>query len=204
MKQIFNKKSDGKNRGFLLVELIVALFIFSLVMTISIGSIVNLLDANRKTQSLKSVMNNLNLVLDTMTKAIAVGSKYHCGPAGAPDNCPVGDTQMTFESNEDIDGDGNFDDKVTYALNTDIPGKYYIERILDSEISTRTRMTAPEIDITGLTFVVSGAIPYQGGSDLEQPKVIILVEGTTKPTPRNTQSPFHIQTVVTQRLPDNL
>ena len=69
-----NKKQNQK--GFVLAELIVAIFIFTIVMVVSMGAIVSLIDANRKTQSLKSVMNNLNIAVDLMSRTIIVGTNY--------------------------------------------------------------------------------------------------------------------------------
>lgn len=188
--------------GFLLVELIVALFLFSLVMTISVGSIIQLLDANRKTQSLKSVMNNLNLALDSMTKAIAVGRDYDCGViADGVTDCEIpGDNQINFESNEDLSGDGILD-TITYSFRVDAEGKGYLARAMDG--GTPIRMTAPEIDITNLTFVVTGTAPFDSG-DRQQPKVWISIQGMTREDPRGTGSTFRVQTAISQRIPDNL
>jgi len=192
-----NPKNNKK--GFLLVEVIVALFLFSLVMTISIGSIISLLDANRKTQSQKSVMNNLDLTLDSMTRAIAVGKNYHCGDDEDPEDprdCISGNNnEITFESNEDLNNNGNLD-LITYSRNGS-SGNRYIGRTTDS--GSTIRMTAPEIDVAQLRFLVTGT---DGIPNTKQPKVIILIDGTSKPAPRGTASPFHIQTIVSQRIPD--
>ncbi len=188
-------------------EVIVAIFLFSLVMTIGMGSIITLLNANRKTQSIKSVMNNLNLALDSMTKVIAVGKDYHCGGSGnlnTPLDCQNGATQMTFESNEDLYPLGNPDglpDHITYSLQSDSFGGY-IERKIDG--GSATRMTAPEIDITKMRFFVLGTAPFGGGLDNEQPKVVILIEGATKMAAQDAGSSFQIQAMTSQRIPDNL
>lgn len=47
-------------KGFTLVEMIVAIFVFSVVMVISTGALVSIIGANRKAQSVKSVMNNVD------------------------------------------------------------------------------------------------------------------------------------------------
>src|SRR3989344_8697452 len=53
-------------RGFTLVEMIVAIALFSIVMVVSVGALLALVTANRKAQALQSVMNNLNIALDGM------------------------------------------------------------------------------------------------------------------------------------------
>ena len=57
-------KKSKLNRGFTLIELMTAVSIFVVVMTISMGAILNIFDANRKARTLKTVLNNLNLVVE--------------------------------------------------------------------------------------------------------------------------------------------
>lgn len=209
VKNLYNKKKYlRKNQGFLLAELIVAIFLFSLFATVSIGSVINLLDANRKTHSLKSITNNLNQALDSMTKEMAVGKRYACGSGATPLDCPFpgGGTSITFLSNEDMNGDGTLNDAITYRFvpaDTEAGTNGYIER----EISTlngghAVRMTAHEVNITDMVFFVTGTTPFTS-SDTYQPKVVIWIDGTTTDAPRGTDSSFHIQTSVTQRVPDD-
>ena len=69
-------KSD---KGFTLVEMIVAVALFAVVMLISVGTLLALVGANRKAQALQSVINNLNITLDGMVRAIRMGGNFHCG-----------------------------------------------------------------------------------------------------------------------------
>jgi type II secretory pathway pseudopilin PulG len=211
MSHFFNKKKyPKKNQGFLLAELIVAVFLFSLFATVSIGSIINLLDANRKTQSLKSITNNLNQVLDSMTKELAVGKDYDCGYVGGPTDCPfpTGGSSITFLSNEDTNGDGVINDLlITYRFNAPDPetgdGGYIEREINPISGGPAIRMTAKEVNITKLVFFVNGTAPFTL-PDTYQPKVTIFIDGTTKTAPRGSDSSFHIQTSVTQRIPDDI
>ncbi len=209
--KITNGSNDRRNtRGFFLVELIVAISIFGIVMSISIGSLVSALDANRKTQALSSVLNNLNVVLDTMTKNIAVGTHYHCEAASEfppePQDCNVetgGAGEISFLFNEDIDHDGSLNDTITYAFEPGTPERSgYISRtITNGETGFETgptRMTAPEVNITDMRFYVSGSTP----NDSEQPKVQIYIAGSSLAGPRIGVTEFKVQTLVSQRIPD--
>lgn len=170
-------------KGFLLVELIVAVFLFSIVMVVAMGAIVSAIDANKKTQSLESVMNNLNLALDEITRSLAVGSNYQ----GVPD---VETDEITFESQ-----DGEL---VTYKIH-DLSTRGYISRKVDVG-GRELRMTAYEINLqSGTHFRISG-IPGSVGS-AEQPRVEIFLNGTVKAGPRN-DTDFSLQTMVSQRIPD--
>lgn len=66
-KNILNKNNK---KGFTLIEMIVSVFIFSIVMTVAAGSILSIMQSNKKAQSLKAVMNNMNLSLESIVKDI--------------------------------------------------------------------------------------------------------------------------------------
>ena len=170
-------------KGFTLIELMVAVSIFIIIMTISMGSIIGIFNVNRKSRTLKTVLNNLNLTTESMSKEMRFGKNYHCGSGDVttPQNCPSGDTLMSFLSNDGA--------QITY-------------RSRDNGIEKRVGngsyipITAPEIIIDDLTFYTLGA----GTSDTLQPKVIMIIKshaGTGK-----SRSDFTLQTLVSQRVLD--
>ena len=71
-----NKKSNEK--GFTLIEMIVSIAIFIVVAIVAIGALMRVIDANKKSQSLKTSINNLNFALESMSREMRVGSNYHC------------------------------------------------------------------------------------------------------------------------------
>lgn len=171
-------------KGFTLIELMVAVSIFIIVMTISMGSIISVFDANRKSRSLKTVLNNLNLTVESMSKEMRFGKNYHCGSSGiltVPQNCPSGDIFISFLSSDNV--------QITYrllnqAIEKEVGGGGYIA------------VTAPEIIIDDLIFYTLGA----GTSDTLQPKVLMRIKshaGTGKG-----RSDFILQTLVSQRFFD--
>lgn len=176
-------------KGFTLIELMVAVSIFIIVMTISMGAIIGVFDANRKSRSLKTVLNNLNLAVESMSKEIRFGKNYHCGASGdltTPQNCQnaSGDhTLMSFLSSDNL--------QIIYRLNGNI-----IEKSIDGG-GTYIAITAPEIVIDDLTFYTIGA----GISDTLQPKVIIKIKSHAGATDKG-RSDFTLQTLVSQRVLD--
>src|SRR3989338_987870 len=80
-------------RGFTLIEMLVSVAIFSVVMLIALGSLLAMSESDRKAQTLKSVINNLNFSLDSMSRTIRTGTMYHCdvaqGSISAPRDCAV-------------------------------------------------------------------------------------------------------------------
>lgn len=194
-----NKRQGTKNekqKGFTLIEIMTALSIFIIVITVSMGSIIGVFDTNRKSRSLKIVMSNLNTALETMSREIRFGRNYHCeldnlsgGNFTPPLNCnvPGGGVLLSFLSN---DGE-----QIVYVLNDDGA----IEASFDGG-SSYTPITAPEINIQNLSFYVVGA--GEAPANTLQPKVYISVRGEAGGTDK-TKTSFAIQTMVSQRYLDN-
>ena len=58
--------------------MIVALGIFTVVALVAIGALVRITDANRKSITLKTTINNLNFALESLSREMRVGGGYHC------------------------------------------------------------------------------------------------------------------------------
>jgi len=169
--------------GFTLIELMTSLSLFIIVMTISMTSIFGVFNANRKSRSLKTVMSNLNLAVESMSREMRFGQVYHCGEGDVTSvqNCPTGDTSMSFLSSENK--------QITYRLNNQS-----LEKKIDS--GDYVKVTAPEVVIDDLVFYTLGA----GLDNLLQPKVIIKIESHAGIG--NDRTDFTLQTMVSQRALD--
>ncbi len=182
-------KSDS---GFSLIEIMVSMSLFITVIVISMGSILSVLDANRKSQSLRAVMDNLNFTLESMTRTIRFGNHYHCGSSGntsLPLDCASGADSLTLVGPDNA--------SVTYKLVSS-----RIDRIVDNGVSPQEAfVTSVDVTITKLTFYVFGSAEFNGGADLYQPQVILVISGYAG-TKASSQSTFTIETTVSQRLFD--
>jgi len=185
-----NKK---QNKGFTLIEIMTALSIFIIVMTVSMGSIIGIFDTNRKSRSLKVVMSNLSIAVETMSREIRFGRNYHCEtsadatpPFTAPQNCPNGGELVSFLSNDN--------EQIVYRVNNNS-----IEASKDGGL-TYSQITAPEIKIDRMAFYVIGA----GIAPLNnlQPRVYMNIGGQSGTTDK-TKSSFSLQTMISQRYLDN-
>lgn len=188
MTAFFHNIFRRHDAGFTLVEMIVGVFLFTVVMLVAVGALMSVMDANRRAQSTKSVMNNLNFALESMTREIRTGKEYSTTVLG-------GDT-IDFL---DKDGCG-----ITFTLSdTDDNKKNEIVRSVaqkgecPKEGSSNVPMTAPEVEISSLQFYAYGVDPGDG----VQPHVIIIVRGVAGVSAR-TRVPFNLQTFVTQRFLD--
>ncbi len=194
MRKFFKKeKSEGNRvlnktgvssakaeRGFTLVEILVALALFITVMTIGLGSVINVLEANRKSDSLKSVMTNLNFALEVMSRDIKFGDSYSCSIS----TCSSGDTSIYFRNSDGIN--------VRYRLNNS-----RIEKSVDNG-ATYQIITAPNIVVQDMRFYIFG---YNTG-DGAQPRVLISIRGYSGTKP-SIQTTFVVQTTVSQRVLDS-
>jgi type II secretory pathway pseudopilin PulG len=184
----------GQNSaGFTIIELIVAIGLFIVVSLVALGSLLSIVDVNRKTQSTKSILNNLNFAVESMSKSMRVGSAYHCGAGGvqidSPQNCVSGDSYIAFESSKgDRDNSG---DQIVYRMSGN-----RLERSKDSGANF-IGVTAPEVELTpgtGVRFYVLGTTP----GDNAQPRIIIVLSGKVGIKDK-TSTDFNIYTSVSQR-----
>jgi len=198
--------------GFTLIEMLVAVSLFAIVMTISVGALLALVDANKKAQATQSVMNNLNVALDGMVRNIRMGATYHCDAATETNktvlstgaDCVSGGELLAFEAF------GNSAD------DTDDQWVYWLEnkrlyRSIDGR-SSKLPITAPEVEIDSFNVFVTGAAgTLNTTGDTTQPKVVFTIQGTAGAedslysvvgTAKKIRTTFNIQAVASQRLLD--
>ena len=161
--------------GFTLIELIVALGVFMMVMTITLSAFLNIIDIQKKTEAFRKVNDNLNFAMEAIMREIREGTKY------CPSGCASGSFSFT---NKDLD-------TIKYELNTG----GYIERTKGTDA---LRMTSDGIKITNLSFLVKGNV----AGDKQQPLVIISISGESG-TKEKLKSSLDLQATVSQRKLDS-
>jgi len=174
-----------KNKGFTLVELLVAIGLFTLIASISIGAILSVFDANKRAQSTKTVVDNLNLSIEDMARTVRFGNTYHCGSGGTltnTQNCPDNTNGDTFLA---VQFKGSM---IIYRLNGTA-----IERS-DNGGTSYKAITSPEMVVQYLRFYVFGT----SINDTNQPYVIAVIQGYVGNKPTR-QSKFSIETIMSQR-----
>ena len=200
------------SQGFTLVELLVASAIFSVVSIVAVGAILTINDANRKTQAIRAVVDNMNFTMESMSRKLRTGSNYHCdpittgvGPGGTSVSerpCPIvggevkGATSMAYLSSEDITG--NLQGQVViYKLERPIPctgtcrGRIITYKKDNNSTPIPVDMTPPEIDVQDLRFYVRTG---------RKPSVLISISGEIKLARANLSTSFNLQTTVSSRL----
>jgi prepilin-type N-terminal cleavage/methylation domain-containing protein len=216
MKDIFHKKtkasmSDTLSRGFTLIEVMIAMAIFTILITIGIGSVLNAMQQHKSTENLRSVLDTLNFVMEDMTHNLRLATNVHCLASGevmsfssdtdpvTPQNCPFS-SSIAHNSIVFNDQNGNL---VTYLISSGVgglPSKILKQKGFDP---SNLQVISPDevsMDFAQSGFTVYGAEPTTAG-DVSQPVVIIRLVGSV--TYKNTVSNFAIESTVTLRALDS-
>ena len=179
----------------------VSVMIFSVVMTVALGALLAMSHADQRAEAVKSVVNNLNFALDSMSRTIRTGYNYHCGTSGsdfstpAPQNCSGAGGSQTYLAFRAADGTLK-----AYCLDA---GVIKWEEVTSGSLGTNCSaadfypLTADSITITSLQFIVTGA----AAGDAVQPKVTLLLSGEYRVSATQTTQ-FNLQTSITQRIYD--
>lgn len=104
--------ASTKNRGFTLVEVLVATAMFTIIMVVLGSVMANMTAAHARTRGLRMALDNASTALEYMTREVRYGSLFHCnrniGNLSLPRDCPNGDDSIVFN-----DSVGN---QITYYL----------------------------------------------------------------------------------------
>jgi len=213
------KKYRGiqKERGFTLVEMIVSLGLFTIVLFLATSALLTIVNADRKSRATRIAIDNLNLTLENMARRIKTGSIYNCGGGIGTKDCSVAQSSFSFSDQTGVhtvykraQGTGNT------ASGSGCGSLYRVTQgcILrfDSTTGIFIPITSPEMDITNVSFFVSGSAPCGSVApskvcltNNQQPAVAIVIDGSFGFSSVNTsaKSSFKIQTALTQRTYDN-
>lgn len=197
-------QTQKQKKGFTLIEVMVAITIFSIVMTITMGAIFSIVSANKKAQALNAVINSLNFSIEAMVRDLRTGYNYYCGGEKSSDaevrDCAPGDTTVSFLSTQS--SQSGIDKIVTYDLNTTdytspnvggitkkigIGGDYFF-------------LTSQEVDIKEMKFYVTNS-DHTNASDYKQARILLVIKGEGR-VPGVGVTPFSLQTLISQRKTD--
>jgi len=191
---LIKSKFTARYTGFTLLEMIVAVGVFSFVAVISTGSLLMLTSAQRKAVALQEIQDNLRFTMDSMARDIQIGIRYYCqifpseelDVSGTSRNCAIdegGGKMLTFKNQ-----DSNW---ITYRLGNGAIEKLSRNNLDDPQIFFP--ITSSDVKITDLLFYVDGAL----SDDKTEPRITIIIDSTT--SAERERADFHLQTTVSQR-----
>lgn len=210
---------NKRSQGFTLVEMLVVLGLFSFLMTLATGVLYTTQAINVKLQETQSVLDNVSVSMETMSRDIRYGSDFHCAlSVNVPDillrqDCDFshGGSVLFFKPVDAI----NDDDRVAYYASTTQDGVATSSVILKDEYrvggaTTTYRITANDVKIKSLFFYVTGADStsvaknISGSADYTQPLVTVMLSGETIPIKQGaTSTKFIVETSISSRVLDN-
>lgn len=186
--------------------MLISVAIFTIVMTISVGTLLVGFDGVRKTRLSRNAIENVSITMESMAKKIREGGEYHCGvspPLNVNNDCNYQSADSNFLAFLSADEQTQF----VFRRQEDSNG---IGRVEIGECSgppctpSYRAITAPEVDIKNLNFYVYDSDEkYDGSDDAGQARVIITLTGFANvPGKEIYDTTFFLQTTVVRGLLD--
>ncbi len=200
-------KKFKQNKGYTLVETMVAVALFLVVVMSGLGALLNVNLVHHKSKDMFSIMDNLSFILEDMSRNLRTGYNYRCYDStqvfdisdnpnySTPRSCENGGV-LVFEATSG--GYDNPADQWVYKVTSSDGERFNISKSVDGG-ATFVQLNIDEIKLkSGSGFSVLGAEPPPG--DSQQPLVILRLIGEMQY--RDIITPFALQTSVSQRLID--
>ncbi len=158
-----------------------AIALFVVLVSLSMSSVLNVLDASRRVRGNKDVMDSLNASLEYMTRTVRFGHTYHCGGGTltVAQNCTTGADLLATRFNSQ-----------TFVFNLS-GGRI---RVSDDGGVNYKWLTGSNVIIDQLQFFTFGT----DKTDNIQPYVLTIIRGRVKDDAQSYSS-FDIQTMMSQR-----
>ena len=192
-------RAQKKEKGFTLIELMVSMTIFTVLVTVGIGAVLNATSQYYTASNMRSIMDNLNFVMEDMSRNIRTATGVHWGGTtgshldGSGDFVPA--SCATTPTNRIVVA-AISGENITYAITppsfTTAPNRIF-KIVGDTGAEQAITPSEITIDFSKSGFTVRGA---EAGDGL-QPLVTIRLSGTIRY--KNVDSPFSIQNSITLR-----
>lgn len=185
-------ETQSHKKGFTLIEVIVSIALFAVILTIALGALLMIIDANRQAKAIKLVVNNLNLAMEGMSRELRVGSEIcdTLGGSGLGCNNSSGANEIYFTTDR-----GEADSLFRHNQNGSDPGSVMRRIGPDAPDNQLLKLTGSDVIVDNLVFYIRG-VGVEGGTQL-QPSVVIVINGHIRQGDEVVT--FNVQTVVSQR-----
>ncbi|MEK7579593.1 MAG: prepilin-type N-terminal cleavage/methylation domain-containing protein [Patescibacteria group bacterium] len=161
-----------RNKGFTLIELIVSIFLFSILVFVAGGSFVGALATQRRALNMKKVEENGRFIIELMAREIRVANPINTSNS----TCP-GPSVLSFQ--HPVNG------AIEYSVSNN-----QIQRRVGG---VNTIISNPDVMVSRLNFCISG----NSTGDDKQPRVTIIL-GLSSSSAQS--EAIDLQTTVSQRV----
>lgn len=200
----------GTQRGFTLIEIMVALMIFAIVCVVALAALVKILDANKKAQTIQDSVVNLSFTMESLSREVRAGSKLYCTVLGSGDlaitsiaaqtdsGCGGGlsgsyGAAFAFYSNRAITGCAGLIN--AYEIVSNGSGGYTMKKAMQTSCGQALAFQ-PIVDTSNVTL--TNYFLYM--TDNAYPLLYIMVDGLAG-SQESTKTRFVLQTAASMRLP---
>lgn len=197
---MLNNNLKNKNlSGYTIIETMIATSLFLVIITYGMGSLLNANLIHKKSENSRAIMDNLNFVMEDISRNLRTGYSYHClfgndnlSSSHIPTSCTEG-WGIAFEASGGSAVTNN--DQWVYYIDE---GKLF--KSTANGGSGFVQLTPDEIVLDELShFSVLGAEGV-ASDNKQQPFVSIHLVGSI--TSKDGTLPFSLQTSMSQRLVD--
>jgi prepilin-type N-terminal cleavage/methylation domain-containing protein len=196
----FKSFFKNKRSGFTVVELLVAMSIFVVLVTVATSAFIQALRGERRLLSLMSVTNNASLALEQVAREIRTGYLFNDATLDInPVACSsgLGETHLIFKSQ--ASGTSSI---VSYGLDTNENGANVLTRSSDDFPGVNSSsITADNVNVSNLCFVVS-QLDSQGDNNLTQcyPWRVTILMTVSSLAAGSSTNPMSLETTVSSRI----
>lgn len=182
------KKNNLFEKGFTLTEMIVGLFIFSLVFGAAFGLFVSAIQNQSRALASQQLLSQTSYLIEYMGRAIRMAKKDIDG------NCIS--TKLNYATTTSGTGGVKFknylDQCQEFYREWDVPSQVY--RLKEDKAGTQNYLTSPNLDV--VSFNIGPSDSWDQDDDL-QPRVTMFLEIRKAGT--GSQPKIKIQTTISQR-----
>jgi prepilin-type N-terminal cleavage/methylation domain-containing protein len=192
-----NQKGLTK-RGFTLIEMLVAVGLFSVVMLVSVAAILSIIGNNKKAQGINNVVNNLNFAIESMVRDMKTGYLYKCDGSWPIDQTEAGPCPATpvdkiaLLSGSPTAVEYSFIEPTTENDGGYVPG-HIVKRTGSGNAIDLTSKS--DVDIQSVQMYVNNAASGSGS----QPGIFLIIRAKANIL-ENEVSEFGLQTFISQRI----
>lgn len=190
------------------MELLVSMALFIVVITMGVGALLVLINANAKAQNVSESVSNIQFALDSMAREIRTGFAYYCssgtettGDITVHQDCNKGTYMSIIEGGKSLT-QGNNNRRIAYCYHAASQAIYRKVGAGSGSCGSGAwvRLTNENINITAMHFNVVNSASKESGNNF-QPNVTIFMNGVVSGID-GTASDFTLQTTVTKRVLD--
>jgi prepilin-type N-terminal cleavage/methylation domain-containing protein len=208
---LFSKKNIGnslskKQSGFTLIEMLVAVGLFSIVMLVAVSAILSIIGNNRKAQGINNVVNNLNFAIESMVRDMKTGYLYKCTgsfPIVQDTNNLCDNSTVAKDSIEFFSTLSGTPTPVQYRFvpPEDLNGVYTPGHIVKTTGATGSPVdltSKSDVDIQSVEMYIHSPMP---GDPVQpsQPSIFLIIRGKANIL-ENEVTEFGLQTFISQRI----